>query len=154
MRRCTRLRNGRGSTLLELPLALIWVFTVIFGLTESARLVLAYTTLADAARAGTRYAIAHGSHRSGSGVDGPSGPGGCLQVITQIQNVVSGAGLSSVTVNDPKVQVACSQMYPDGTNNIGAKVYVKVSYPFASVLPLIAPFSVTIGSASEGIICY
>jgi len=29
-----------------------------------------------------------------------------------------------------------------------------VSYPFTSVLPLITPFSVVIGSTSEGRICY
>jgi Flp pilus assembly protein TadG len=152
VRERTHLRNERGSTLLELPLALIWVFTVIFGLTEAGRLTLAYTTLADAARAGTRYAIVHGSYRTGSGVDGPSGPGNTGNVTTVVKQVTSGAGLSAsnVTVYDTGTE----PMYPDGTNKIGARVKVKVSYPFTSVLPMIVPFSVTIGSTSEGMICY
>lgn len=147
-----RLRNERGSTLVEVPLAFLWVFTVMFGLGESARLMLAYTTLADAARAGTRYAIVHGSYRTGSGADGPSGPGNTGNVADVVKQITTAAGLSAskVTVSD----TATEPMYPDDTNNLGARVRVKVSYPFASVLPLLAPFSVTIGSTSEGIICY
>jgi len=135
----------------EVPLAFLWVFTVMFGLTESARLILAYTTLSDAARAGTRYAIVHGSYRTGSGIDGPSGPGNTANVVSVVKQVTSAAGLSSskVTVYDTD-----AAMYPDGTNKIGARVKVKVSYPFTSVLSLIVPFGVTIGSTSEGMICY
>ena len=95
-----RLRNQRGSTLMELPLALIWVFTVMFALTESGRLVLAYTTLCDAARAGTRYAIVHGSYRTGActsaALDGKAGPSddpAC--VVRVVQNVATAAGLSA-----------------------------------------------------------
>jgi Flp pilus assembly protein TadG len=147
-----RRRNEQGSTLVELTVALLWVFTVIFGLAESGRLVLAYTTLCDAARAGTRYAIVHGSYRTGAcaqdqldGKAGPSDDPAC--VVRVVQNVATAAGLSSGSLG---VQVR----YPDGTNNIGARVTVKASYPFTSVLPLLAPFSVTIGSTSEGMICY
>lgn len=147
-----RLRSERGATLVELPLAMLWVLTVIFGLTESGRLMLAYTTLCDAARAGTRYAIVHGSYRTGdctpddlNGRAGPSDDPAC--VVRVVKNVATAAGLSSASIG---VQVR----YPDGTNNIGTRVTVKVSYPFTSVLPLIVPFSVTIGSTSEGMICY
>jgi len=146
------MRSERGSTLVEVPLAFLWVFTVMFGLGESARLMLAYTTLCDAARAGTRYAIVHGSYRTGSGVDGPSGPGNTGNVADVVKQITTAAGLpaSKVTVSDSPTE----PMYPDGTNNIGARIRVKVSYPFTSVLPLLAPFSVTIGSTSEGMICY
>jgi Flp pilus assembly protein TadG len=147
-----RLRHERGSTLVELPLALLWVFTVIFGLAESGRLMLAYTTLCDAARAGTRYAIVHGSYRTGDctqdALGGQAGPADDPPCVVQVvQNVATAAGLSSGSLG---VQVR----YPDGTNKIGARVTVKVSYPFSSVLSLLVPFSVTIGSTSEGIVCY
>jgi hypothetical protein len=146
------LNNEQGSTLVELPFALLWVFLVIFGLTASAKLMLTYTTLAEAARAGTRYAVVHGSYRMGSGIDGPSGPGNTANVATVVKQVTSAAGLSasSVTVYD----TVAAPMYPDGTNNIGARVRVSVSFPFSSNLPLIPPFTVTIGSTSEGTICY
>jgi Flp pilus assembly protein TadG len=146
------MRNERGSTLVELVLVLPWLFMVMFGLAESARLMLTYSTLCDAARAGTRYAIVHGSYRKGSGLAGPSGPGNTDNVIAVVKQITSGAGLSpsNVMVFD----TVAAPMYPDGTNNIGARVRVKVSYPFTSVLPLIVPFSVTLGSTSEGMICY
>jgi len=146
------LSNERGATLLEVPFALLWVLLVIFGLTESGRLMLAYTTLAEAARAGTRYAIVHGNYRTGGGVDGPSGPGNTANVEAAVKKVTTAAGLpaTKITVYDTGTE----PMYLDGTNNIGGRVRVKVSYPFTSVLPLLAPFSVTIGGTSEGIICY
>jgi hypothetical protein len=138
--------------MLELPFALIWVFMMIFGLTEAGRLMLAYTTLAEAARAGTRYATVHGSYRTGActqdALDGKAGPSddpAC--VVRVVQNVATAAGLSSDSLG---VQVR----YPDGTNNVGASVTVKVSYPFASVLPMIVPFNVTIGSTSGARICF
>ena len=147
-----RQKKERGSTLVEVPLALLWVFTAVFGLTESGRMMLAYTTLSHAARAGTRYAVVHGSYRLGNcasddlnGAAGPSDDPPC--VVRVVQNVATAAGLSTVSL---VVQVR----YPDGANNIGKRVSVKVSYPFTSVLPLLVPFSVTIGSTSEGMICY
>lgn len=147
-----RLSKQRGATLVEVPFALLWVFLVVFGLTESSRLMLAYTTLAEAARAGTRYAIVHGSYRTGSGVDGPSGPGNTANVEAVVKKVTAAAGLpdTKITVYDTGTE----PMYLDGTNNIGARVRVKVSYPFTSVLPLLAPVSVTIGGISAGVICY
>jgi Flp pilus assembly protein TadG len=147
-----RRRRQRGSTLIEVSIAFIWVFTVAFGLAESARLMMAYTTLCDAARAGTRYAVVHGSYRLGTGTEGPSGPGNTANITAVVKQVTSAAGLnaSKVTVTDSDSE----PMYPDGTNKVGARVKIKVSYPFTSVLPILAPISVTIGSTSEGMICY
>jgi hypothetical protein len=45
-------------------------------------------------------------------------------------------------------------MYPDGTNDVGARVRVKVSYDFSVIIPLIPLPDVTLGSISEGTICY
>ena len=145
-------KNQQGVAMVELLLTLPLVFTVIFGMAESARLMLAYTTLSEAARAGTRYATVHGSYRIGDctkdALHGMAGPGDdppC--VVRVVQNAATAAGLSSVSLT---VEVR----YPLGTNKVGDRVTVKVSYPFRSVLPLIAPFSVAIGSTSEGRICY
>jgi hypothetical protein len=152
MRGRTRLGGARGSTAVELPFALLWVFTVIFGLTESARMIVVYNALCEAARAGVRYAVVHGRYRTGSGANGPSGPGNNENIITVVKQVTTAAGLlaTNVTVYDTDAD----PMYPDGTNHTSARVRVKVSYPFTSVLPMIVPFSVTIGSTSEGTICY
>jgi Flp pilus assembly protein TadG len=154
MKEQKRRGNQRGATLVEVPFALLWVFTALFGMTESARVMLAYTTLCEAARAGTRYAIVHGSYRTGGctrdTLDGKAGPADDpLCVVRIVEDAVSAAGLS--TASD---RLTVQVRYPDSTNNIGHPVKVTVSYSFSSILPLLAPFSVPIGSTSEGMICY
>jgi Flp pilus assembly protein TadG len=146
MTRSQHWNNKRGGTLVEMAFALPLLLTVVFGIFECGRLVMAYTTVADAARAGTRYAIVHGSDRTGSGADGPSGPGNTGNVTSAAGNVMEAAG---ITAGAFTVTVA----YPNGSNEIGAPVSVAVSYPFDSGIPL-APLTVTLGSTSEGTICY
>jgi Flp pilus assembly protein TadG len=150
MTKPARVRNERGATLVEVPLALIWVFLAVFGLTEAGRMVLAYTTLADAARAGTRYAIVHGSYRTGSctsvALDGQAGPSAdppC--VVAVVKGITTAAGFSTATVH---------VSYPNGTNKIADPVTVSVSYDYKAVLPMLPIPAVTLKSTSEGTICY
>jgi Flp pilus assembly protein TadG len=138
-------QNERGATMLEFALILPVLLTVMFGIMESGRLMSTYVALAGAARAGTRYAIVHGSDRTGTGADGPSGAGNTSNVVTVVKNITSAGGLSG--------SVSVDVEYPYG-NAIGDPVTVTVSYPFnAVVLPLI-PLTVTLGSTSQGTICY
>jgi Flp pilus assembly protein TadG len=138
--------------MVEVTVIIQLLLIVTFGIVEAGRLMLAYTTLANAARAGTRYAIVHGSYRKGSGVDGPSGPGNTGNVADVVHNLTTAAGLAvgDVTVTDTDAE----PMYPDGTNNVGARVRVRVSYPFSVIVPLVPLPAVTLGSTSEGTICY
>ena len=150
--RDNRSRSQRGATMVEVTLIIQLLLIVTFGIVECGRLMLAYTTLAKAARAGTRYAMVHGSYRTGSGIDGPSGPGNTGNVMTMVQSLTTAAGLpvANVTVTDSSAE----PMYPDGTNNIGARVRVKVSYPFSVIVPLVPLPTMTLVSISEGTICY
>ncbi|HYV61739.1 MAG TPA: TadE/TadG family type IV pilus assembly protein, partial [Bryobacteraceae bacterium] len=60
---------------------------LLLSIVEISRMTLVYTTVANAARAGARYAIVHGGTRTGSGVDGPSGPAqNPAQVVTVVRN--------------------------------------------------------------------
>ncbi|HTF63614.1 MAG TPA: TadE/TadG family type IV pilus assembly protein [Edaphobacter sp.] len=142
-----------GSNLIEFSLIALMFFIVMLGVVEMGRMVLVYTTVANAARAGARYAIVHGGNRTGSGATGPSGPGSptvciCPQVKTVVQNFAS-AGL--VTVSNLTVTVA----YPNGVNTAGSPVNVTVTYPYD---PLVTYFNsllnVTLGSTSEGVITF
>ena len=71
---------------------------VIFGVVEMARLVLVYTTVANSARAGARYAIVHG----GDLTSGASGNGNDANVKTVVKNFASAGTLqladSNITV--------------------------------------------------------
>ena len=132
---------------MEFSLVAFMTTILIFGVVEISRMVLVYTTVANAARAGARYAVVHGSNRKGSGPNGPSGPAdNPPQVLAVIRNVASAGLLTSsnliITVN-----------YPAASNNPGKLLTVTVIYPydpFTSYFPL----RVRLGSVSQGVILY
>ena len=146
-----RLQTDDGSALIEFTFIAIMFIIVLAGVVELGRMVLVYTTVANAARAGARYAIVHGGDRTGSGVDGPSGPGSpctCTQITTVVTNFAS-AGL----VDTSKLTVTVN--YPNGSNAAGKPVTVTVSYPYDPIIPYFSTIlNKTMGSTSEGIITF
>jgi hypothetical protein len=78
----------RGATLIEFALVAFLLMMVIFAGFEFNRMILVYTTLASASRAGVRYAIVHGNDRTGTG-DPASGPGNTTNVITKVKQFAS-----------------------------------------------------------------
>jgi Flp pilus assembly protein TadG len=137
--------NEQGGTLIEFSVALLLVFTVLFGVFETGRLLFTFATLAEAARAGVRYAIVHGADRTGSGVNGPSSPSDYSQVTLVVQNLASAAGLSLAA---PTVTYGANPPVP------GTSVTVTVSYTFTPVSALLSSLGVTLGSTTQGTICY
>jgi Flp pilus assembly protein TadG len=107
-----RWREDRGSTLIEFTLITFMLVIVLLGVVEMGRMVLVYTTIANAAREGARYAIVHGADQKVS----PSGPGSpctCPDVQTVVKNFAS-AGL----LNTDSLTITVS--YPDGSNTAGS----------------------------------
>ena len=147
MRVRDRWREDTGDTLVEFALIAFMFVIVLAGVVEMGRMVLVYNTIANAAREGTRYAIVHGADQTVS----PSGPGNpctCTNVKTVVTNFAS-AGL----VNTSAMTITVS--YPDGDNNAGSHVAVKVLYtydPFVNFFSSI--LNTTLGSTSEGVITY
>jgi Flp pilus assembly protein TadG len=139
-----RRQAERGATLVETSIVMLLFLTVMFGLIELGRLSLAYITISEAVRAGVRYAIVHGADRTGSGVDGPSGPGDYTQVSAVVQGVATAAGFSIVT---PTVT------YGALGNAVGSTVRVYATYTFTPIVTLI-PLTTALSSAAEGTICY
>lgn len=141
-------RGDHGSALVEFSLIAFMFIVVLIGVVELGRMLLVYNTLANAARAGARYAIVHGGERTGTGSDGPSGPGSVSQVQTVVEDYAS-AGL--LNTSDLTVNVS----YPDSSNAAGSRVSVTVTYPFT---PMVSYFnsmlSTTLGSTSEGVITF
>jgi Flp pilus assembly protein TadG len=142
-----RWRENRGSSLVEFALISFMFVMVLAGVVEVGRMVLVYNTIANAAREGTRYAIVHGADQTVS----PSGPGNpctCTDVKTVITNFAS-AGL----INTSAMTITVS--YPDGNNNAGSHVSVKVLYtydPFVNFFNSL--LNTTLGSTSQGVITY
>lgn len=147
-----RFKREEGATLVEFSLVAVLLVIVLLSVAEMGRMVLVYTTMANAARAGARYAIVHGGERTGSGADGPSGPScgpsSCTQINTVVQNFAA-AGL----LNSSNVTTTVS--YPDGTNTAGSRVQVTVSYTYDPLLRRYASIlNKTLGSTSEGVITF
>jgi len=140
---------GRGGqTLVEFVVVVLLTVVMLLFVVEMGRMVLVYTTVANAARAGVRYAIVHGSSRPvGTTIDSASGPGGNpAQVLTVVSNF-AGAGLLTTSL------LVVTVTYPGGSNAPGYGVNVTVVYPYD---PLTTYFSKTLrlGSAAQGIIVF
>ena len=138
----------RGQGLFEFAvIAVLTVITLLF-IVEVGRIVLVSTTVANAARAGVRYAIVHGSSRAlGSTVNSASGPASNpAQVVTVVTNFASAGPLTTSLL-------VINVTYPGASNAPGQSVNITVVYPYD---PLTNYFSKTLrlGSAAQGIIVY
>ena len=138
-----RKSSQRGATLIEFALVAFLLMMVIFACFEFNRMVLVYTTLANASRAGVRYAIVHGSDRTGTG-DPASGPGNTTNVVTKVKQFASMG-----TLNTSNLSVVVD--YPVN-NKPGSLVKVSLSYPYNPFIVL--PLNVNITSATQGIIVF
>src|SRR6266536_2149296 len=88
----------RGHAMVEFLLTSVFVLATIFGLVQLTVFVYTYATMAQAAKAGVRYAIVHGSMNSGG-----SGPGNT----TAVENAVK------IWANYPGMTITVT--YPDGS---------------------------------------
>lgn len=130
----------RGSSIIEFALLAFTLLVVLFSGIELDRMVFVYLNLADAAKAGTRYAIVRGSTRP-SGASSPGDPSPVSNIVRYYATGVTPSRLS-VQVN-----------YLDGNNRPGSRVQVLVSYPYDPWIKL--PFlGVTLSANSQGRIVY
>src|SRR5262245_58979858 len=89
----------------------------MFGGIEADRMLMVYTNLNDAAKAGARYAIVHGSTRTSGNVSA----GDYSAVTALVKSYATGVNLDNVGVE---------VRYADGNNNIGSRVQVIVRYQY------------------------
>ena len=132
----------RGSAIVEFSFVAVLLMLVVFAGIEFDRMVLVYTAVAHSARAGVRYAIVHGSDRTGAG-DAASGPLDQSAVIAKVQQFAT--GFLNTAVLNVVVQ------YP-GNNKPGSVVKVTVTYPYDPIVAL--PLKVNITSSTQGIIVF
>ena len=148
-------KSDCGSTLVEFCLIAVLLIIVMLGVVEMSRMVLVYTALSNAVRAGTRYAIVHGNDRPTTGVSAVDqqspvscAPSSCSQIQTVVQNYAS-AGL----LNGNNVTVTVG--FPDSANTVGSRVQVTASYTYD---PLVGYFNSllnqNLSSTSQGVIVF
>jgi Flp pilus assembly protein TadG len=141
--------GDRGQSLVEFALCVVLLVALLLGVVEFGRMVLLYTTVSNATRIGTRYAIVHGSN-SGTA----SGPGNDdATAIGVVKNFAHVGGL-----NTSNLTVHVNYYSPGGVspncNTPGCWVKVTASYPYD---PLVSYFhlpTINLSSSSEGVITF
>jgi Flp pilus assembly protein TadG len=132
----------RGSTLIEFAILVFVLLLVMFTGIELDRMVFVYTNLADAAKAGVRYAIVRGSTRpSGASTQASPAP-----VVSIVKSYITAVNPSNVTVN-------VNYLDTGNNNDPGSRVQVLVSYTYDpwTGFPFLA---VTLRANSQGRIVY
>ena len=143
-------KNGgrRGQALVEFSLVALMTVLMTLFIVEIGRMLLVYATVANAARAGVRYAIVHGSSRAaGSATDDASGPtSNPTQVLTVVKDF---AGAGALTTG----LLIISVTYPGASNAPGQSVVVSVVYPY-NPLTTYFPKTFRLGSSAQGVIIF
>src|SRR5689334_24280622 len=98
--------NSRGQALVEFAVTIVALLTLTFGVIEIARIMLCYTTVANAARIGARYAITNSTIPAAT-VDLT----GVNAIKSNVRTVVKNfATAGTVTLSDSNITVS----FPDG----------------------------------------
>jgi Flp pilus assembly protein TadG len=129
---------------------------LLFGVVEIGRMLLVYTSVANAAKAGARYAIVNGVdiHAGGPTTDDSN-------VVTQVKNFASAGGLNTANLtvhvnyytytNAGGLSAACTTA---ACNAPGSWVRVTASYPYDPFVGYFSLPSITLASATEGVIAW
>lgn len=112
-----RRKRSRGQSLVEFALVMAPLMFVVATFVDAARFVFYWNSLAEAARAGARYAIVHGQDSSS-----PETGNVCSSTL---QGIVRGR-VASVKASD--VSVSCA--WPYGGNSSGNLVEIQASMTF------------------------
>jgi Flp pilus assembly protein TadG len=110
-----RRRLRSGTTVTELAFILPIVVFLLLGAIDFAQVMYAYGTVSEAARAGARYAMVHGSMAAS-----PVGPSANdANVATVVKNNAPALNPSGLTI---------TSTWPSGSNSSGSQVSVSASY--------------------------
>jgi len=155
-----RRRNRTGNALLEFTLVGIPLLFVLISIFEIARGMWTYHTLAHAVRAGTRFAVVHGSNCNPA----LNNANNCLATIQNVATVIRDAGVglipTDLTVTRMEIAAAGVTLYsvpgsprtldtlltdlgnfPPASNlsAVGNDVVITATYPFRSAIALFWP---------------
>jgi len=146
----------KGQALVEFALTILPLFIIIIIFLEMVMLLYTYSTVADAAKEGVRYAIVHGT--GNATCDGPgTATIACDGTANKTkQRVASFAGLSLHSIPTSSVTVDYNPDTANGANacnTSGCAVRVSVSYAYQPFFGLGWP-TLTVNAAAQGRIMY
>lgn len=126
-------RRRAGAALVEAALVLSALLFTIFALFDLGLAVLRLSVLSAAADHALRYASLHGEYAEADDQLGPNLLEGNAGDGTPLAAVM---GPPLITVDH--ANVLYSVAWPDGTNNVGDRVMVEVTYPHSPLFSFIA----------------
>jgi Flp pilus assembly protein TadG len=151
--------GSRGQALVEFAVTIVVLLALVFGVIEIARIMLCYTTVANAARVGARYAITNSS------VPGTTATfSGVSTIKSNITTVVQNFAAAG-TLNTSSTYLTVSVSYPDGGTctststsctgtTAGNRVSVSVSYTYDPLLTYFSLGTIHLTSTSQGVITW
>lgn len=159
MRSRSGFRDCRGQALVEFALCAVVLLALLFAVVEFGRMMLCYTTIANAARIGARYAITHGTI-PGSANATNSDVSSMQSSVQSIVNSFLAAGTvnptsATVTVSFPAM--SCTGVNPADTcsgTTPGQPVSVTVSYVYDPLMSYFPLTGIHLTSTSEGVITW
>jgi Flp pilus assembly protein TadG len=120
--------------MVEFAIVALVAVTLMFGVIQAALAIYAYNFVSYGARAGVRYAMVHGT-QSGSAATNAS-------VQTYVRGLAIALDTSSLTV--------ATTWTPN--ESPGSTINVKVTYSFASLLPLVWSSTLSMSSTAQGVV--
>jgi Flp pilus assembly protein TadG len=130
------LANDDGQTLVEFALISVMLVMLLLAVFEIGRMMLVYTTVANATRAGARYWIVHGSDNPATTTD----------IQTVVKNLLSAAPLDPTRATISVPTPAC--------NNPGCVITVTTTYPYDPLIGYYSWATINLSSTSEGVITF
>jgi Flp pilus assembly protein TadG len=154
--RLRRVRGERGQSLVEFSFACLALVMLLFGVIEMSRMLLVYTSVANAAKAGARYAIVNGVDVNAGGPTTDDS-----NVVTTVKNFASAGGLNTANLtvhvnyytytSAGGLSAACNTA---ACNSPGSWVRVTASYPYDPFVGYFNLPSISLASATEGVITW
>lgn len=140
-----------GQALVEFAMAALITLLLILGVIEFSRIMVVYSTLADAARLGARWAVTHGTI-PGETPDVSTIEAGVQAVVQKflapgtvnIKTAVITTSFPNLGCSGSALSLSCTGTSP------GNAVQVSVSYPY-DLLVHYFPLSITLSTTSEGV---
>jgi Flp pilus assembly protein TadG len=128
----------QGQAIVEAAIALPIVCAFVFAMIEICLAFYSFCMISESAREGTRYAIVHGATCQ------TATKSSCTASISSINTYVTTLGWPNLGNGT----ITANTSFPDGNQNPGSRVQVKVNYVFPIQLPFVPRNSISMASSS------
>lgn len=133
------LRCQDGQAMVEFAITFSVLVTFFFAFIQICLIFYSYSMIAESAREGSRYAILHGATCV------TPAQVSCTASVSGINSYISANGWANLGGGT----MTPSTSFPDGNQNPGSRVLVKVQYAFPVNVPFLPSNSISMASTSE-----